>query len=104
MFTLYRVAYVPARKSDRIRLLPHMRTAIWVLFRSKAAPCQSQKWIVTHRIGSVSGRPGGGGGVALHLGAVLTGIRTVAEGNKKDRGLEPTETEVNIFKSKDWDL
>ena len=46
----------------------------------------------------------GGGGVALHLGAVLTGIRTVAEGNKKDRGLEPTETEVNIFKSKDWDL
>ena len=49
-------------------------------------------------------RGAGGGGSALHLGAVWTGIRTVAEGNKKERGLEPTETEVNIFKSKDWDL
>ena len=42
----------------------------------------------------------------LHFGAVWTrtGIRTVAEINKKERELEPTETEVNIFKSKDWDL
>ena len=42
------------------------------------------------------GEAGGGGGVALHLGAVLTGIRTVAEGNKKESGLKPTATEVNI--------
>ena len=32
MFTLYRVASAQARKSDRIRLLLHIRTLIWVLF------------------------------------------------------------------------
>ena len=32
----------------------------------------------------------------LYFGALWTGIRTVAELNKYERGLEPTETEVNL--------
>ena len=32
MFTLYRVAVSQAQKSDRIRLLLHITTVIWVLF------------------------------------------------------------------------
>ena len=42
------------------------------------------------RIGKVGFLPHFGGCV------VCTGIRTVAEENKWERGLEPTETEVNI--------
>ena len=43
------------------------------------------------RIGKVGFLPHFGGCVL-----VCTGIRTVAEENKWERGLEPTETEVNI--------
>ena len=32
----------------------------------------------------------------LHFGEVLIPIRTVTEVNKSERGVEPTETEVNI--------
>ena len=32
MFTLYRVAVSQTQKSDRIRLLLHITTVIWVLF------------------------------------------------------------------------
>ena len=58
------------------------------LWRSEAVPRRSQKWSVTYRRGS-----------ALYLGAVWIPIRPV---NKYERGLGPTETEVNI--QQEWEM
>ena len=59
------------------------------LYRGEAAPRRSLKWRVTYRRGSVQ-----------HFGAVWTCICTI-EVNKWERGLESTETEVNI---EEWGL
>ena len=53
IFTLYRVAFAPARKSNRTGLCSYIRTVILVQFllRSEAAPRRSLKWRGTYRIG-----------------------------------------------------
>ena len=59
--------------------------SVQFLQRSGAAPRRSLEWSFTYRIGSVP-----------HFSAVKTVTQTVSEVNKYERGLESTETEVNI--------
>ena len=97
MFTLYRIAFAPTRKPYRIGLLLFTRHkngdfgAISVRKRSYLmliSPCGASHigQVVCHTFKNV----------------VWTGtVRTVAEVNKWERGLEPTMTEVNV---QEWGL
>ena len=91
MFSLYRihVAFVFAQKSYHTGFLFTHKNRDFVMI-SVTKLHWSQKWSITNWIGSM-----------LHFGAVWTSVLSIAQVNKYEKRLEPTETEANY---QEWGL